>query len=164
MPDTEPSADHWTAKLPKKRVAAGALFFNKDDQVLLVEPTYVAGWDYPGGVVEADETPYAAACREIEEELGLSRTLGPLLAIDCEPAREEIPLEGLTLTFDGGVLSDDDISSIRLPPDELHRFEFCTPAEARERLPAHLWRRIALAIQARASGSAVYLENGYQLG
>ncbi|MEQ4209034.1 NUDIX hydrolase [Actinopolymorpha sp. B17G11] len=161
MSEVEQTSDHWTARLPKKRMAAGALFFDKDGRVLLVEPTYTPGWDYPGGVVEANETPYVAACREIEEELGLSTKLGALLAADWEPARDEIPLEGFGVVFDGGVLSDDEIARIRLPAEELHRFGFFTPAEAAELLPAHLWRRVSAAMRARDDATAVYLDDGY---
>jgi 8-oxo-dGTP diphosphatase len=160
MSDTQPVPEHWTAKLPKKRIVAGALFFDKDGRVLLVDPSYTKGWDYPGGVVEANETPYAGACREIEEELGLVRRLGALLAVDWETPREDVPVEGFCVVFDGGVLSDDDIASIRLQADELDAFDLCTPAEAVDLLPAYLARRVLAAIEARDSGSAVYLDDG----
>lgn len=138
MSETEPAEVHWTEKLPKKRMVGGALFFDASERVLLVDPTYMPGWDYPGGVVEAGETPYAAACREIEEELGLSKRLGALLVADWEPSREVVPVEGFTVVFDGGILSDKEIAAIRLAPKELAAFAFCTPAEAATRLPAHL--------------------------
>ncbi|MEV2220163.1 NUDIX hydrolase [Nocardia vinacea] len=48
------------AGLPRKRMGAGALFVDDVDRVLLVEPTYMGYWELPGGVVEADESPYAA--------------------------------------------------------------------------------------------------------
>lgn len=164
MPDPTPAEEHWTAKLPKKRMASGALFFDEAGRVLLVKPTYTAGWDYPGGVVEADETPYAAACREIEEELGLSKSLGRLLVVDWEPPSEEIPLEGLMTVFDGGELSEAEIGAIRVPENELHGFELCPPELVRDRMPAHLARRALAAIRARESGGTSYLENGYTVG
>ena len=52
-------------------MAAGVLYVDDQDRVLIVEPTYHDHWNLPGGVVQANESPYAAARREIGEELGL---------------------------------------------------------------------------------------------
>jgi 8-oxo-dGTP diphosphatase len=38
-------------------VAAGVLFFDEHDRVLLVDPSYKPGWEIPGGYVEAGESP-----------------------------------------------------------------------------------------------------------
>lgn len=62
--------------LPGKHVAAGVLFRDRVNRVLLVEPTYKPNWEIPGGVVEADEAPWAAASRELAEELGWDRPVG----------------------------------------------------------------------------------------
>lgn len=151
---------HWTEKLPKKRIVGGALFHDEDGRVLLVKPTYMPDWDYPGGVVEAEETPYTGTCREIEEELGLTRPVGRLLVVDWEPAHEVVPIEGLCLVFDGGALSADEIATIRIPPAELADFAFCTAEEAETRLPPYLSRRVAAAMRARDDGSTIYLDDG----
>jgi 8-oxo-dGTP pyrophosphatase MutT (NUDIX family) len=60
-------------------MAAGILFRDSRGRVLLVEPSYKPNWEIPGGVVEADESPWAAATRELSEELGWDRPLGRLL-------------------------------------------------------------------------------------
>jgi 8-oxo-dGTP pyrophosphatase MutT (NUDIX family) len=161
MPTIEPTSDHWSLELPRRWEASGALFFDELDRVLIVDPTYVEGWDYPGGVVEPDEAPYAAACREIREELGLSRQLGGLIAVDWEPRTPSVPIEGLTMVFDGGVLSAQDIELIRLPADELRAYEWCPTDQLDNRLPSLYVRRIRAAIDARAAGRVAYLENGY---
>ncbi|MCY3879316.1 MAG: (deoxy)nucleoside triphosphate pyrophosphohydrolase [Rhodobacteraceae bacterium] len=63
-------------------VAAAALI-DKDSRVLLAErPVHKALgglWEYPGGKIEAGETPEAALLRELEEELSIS-TWGSCLA------------------------------------------------------------------------------------
>jgi 8-oxo-dGTP pyrophosphatase MutT (NUDIX family) len=54
-------------------MAAGVLLTDAAERVLIVEPVYKDYWEIPGGTVDANESPYAAACRELVEELGLSR-------------------------------------------------------------------------------------------
>ncbi len=61
------------------RVSSGAVFFDSDDRLLLVKPTYKDGWNLPGGAVDAGETPREACVREVREELGIEPPVGPLL-------------------------------------------------------------------------------------
>ncbi|MDX8035431.1 MFS transporter [Lentzea sp. BCCO 10_0856] len=42
----------------------------KSDRVLLLEPSYKPNWKIPGGAVEADESPWANATRELVEVFG----------------------------------------------------------------------------------------------
>ncbi len=44
-------------RLPRKRMGAGVLFFDRAGNLLIVKPRYKAGWTIPGGVVEAGESP-----------------------------------------------------------------------------------------------------------
>jgi ADP-ribose pyrophosphatase YjhB (NUDIX family) len=64
------------ASLPAKRMGSGALIRDPEGRVLLVEPTYKATWEVPGGVVESDESPRGACARELREELGLEIAVG----------------------------------------------------------------------------------------
>jgi 8-oxo-dGTP pyrophosphatase MutT (NUDIX family) len=111
-------------------------------------------------VVEADESPYAAACREIEEELGLFRPPGLVLVLDWVPPRPG-RTEGLGIVFDGGVLTADELTAIRVPAEELRGWALCTEEQQRARLSPLLARRAAAALQARRCGGVAYLENGY---
>ena len=43
--------DEFYQSLPKKRMAAGCLFFDAHGWILLVKPTYKPTWEIPGGVV-----------------------------------------------------------------------------------------------------------------
>ncbi|MGW2748072.1 NUDIX domain-containing protein [Streptomyces sp. NPDC001450] len=100
-----PTSDYDRA-LPRKRVAAGVLFFDDQDRVLLVDPVYKDPGEIPCGAVEADESPRASAHREIKEELGLDLPPGRLLAVDWTPSRPDRS-EGLVFIYDGGHLTSE---------------------------------------------------------
>ncbi|GAB0108221.1 hypothetical protein JMUB6875_72320 [Nocardia sp. JMUB6875] len=149
----------YLARLPRKRMGAGALFVDALGRVLLVEPTYKDYWELPGGVVEAGESPGAAVVREVQEELGLRVPLGRLLAVDWVPPGLYAD-DGLMLIFDGGELDTGQASAIVLQPEELRSWAWCDEPEAATRLPDAMARRVAAAIEARVEGRTVYLEDG----
>lgn len=72
-------------------MGAAVLFTDPAGRVLLVEPTYKDYWEVPGGAVDADESPYDAAMRELKEELGLSVSPGRLLVVDWVPRVRAAP-------------------------------------------------------------------------
>jgi 8-oxo-dGTP diphosphatase len=152
----------YLAGLARKRMAATVLFFDASGRVLVVEPTYVPHWELPGGAVEADESPYAAACREVHEELLLTRPVGRLLAVDWVPPVAD-RTENVVFIFDGGELSPDEVAALRVPPDELRGWAWCTADEATELLPPLLGRRLVAALDARHASGVAYLENGTPL-
>ena len=146
--------------LPKKRVAAGALCCDVHGRTLLVKPTYKEHWQLPGGVAGADEAPLAAATRAIRRELGLPLTLDRLLVVDWVAPRDGIAIEGLLFVYDSPTLSDDQTDAISLPAEELESWAWCDDQQLRERVPAHMFRRISAARRARTDGETIYLENG----
>ncbi|WP_434089868.1 NUDIX domain-containing protein [Micromonospora purpureochromogenes] len=110
-----------------------------------------------GGTVEPDESPVDACTREIQEELGLSVSAGALLCVDWVPASP--PWDGgLLFVFDGGALTADQLTTMRLCPDELDRFEFVEPDRLGEVLSPG-WLGGSPAIAAIGRGG-VYLEDG----
>lgn len=152
----------YLAGLARKRMASTVLFFDAAGRVLVVEPTYVPYWELPGGAVEADESPYAAACREVHEELSLTRPVGRLLAVDWVPPVAD-RTESVVFIFDGGELSPDEVATLMVPPDELRGWAWCTADEATELLLPLLGRRLVAALDARSAGGVAYLENGTPL-
>lgn len=56
----------------RRASSAGVALFTVDDNVLVVKASYKDYWSFPGGVVDAGETPRQAALRELQEETGLT--------------------------------------------------------------------------------------------
>lgn len=140
------------------RTAAGVLFFDEDDRVLLVKPTYKPGWEIPGGYLHASETPSEGAAREVKEELGITPPIGRLLVADWAPH----PTEGdkLLFVFDGGVLPVDELDHITVDQAEISEYAFHTTDQLEELLIPRLARRVHAACVARTQSATVYLEHG----
>ncbi|MEV5211652.1 NUDIX hydrolase [Micromonospora sp. NPDC053740] len=143
------------------RVAAGALFFNNEGHVLLVRPSYKNHWDIPGGYVEPGESPRAACVREIEEELGLTTAVGPMLVVDWAPAEHEG--DKLLFIFDAGSLNTEQEQAIRFADGELTEWRYVAVGDLERYGPPRLTRRLRAAVAARYSGNAVYAEHGNAL-
>ncbi|MCK1816341.1 NUDIX hydrolase [Streptomyces sp. XM4011] len=146
------------AKMAHPRMAAGALFFDGADRILLVEPSYKDYRDIPGGYVEHGESPLRACVREVHEELGIKPAIGRLLVVDWAPN----PGEGdkVLYLFDGGRLSAGHRQQIALQADELRGYDFHRAELVPELTIPRLARRIAAGIQARMNGTTAYLEHG----
>jgi 8-oxo-dGTP diphosphatase len=147
------------AKQARKRVSVDVLLRDSLGRMLLVDPEYKPDWDLPGGMAEANEPPPSAAHRELCEELGLDVQPGKLLCVDWISPHG--PWDDLiNFIFDGGVLSDAEISGLRLLDDEIRAYEFCDRGEAEKRLRPYAWRRVTMALEALATGQARYLHDG----
>lgn len=141
-------------------IAAGVLLFDEADRVLLVDPTYKPGWEFPGGIVERGESPARAGHREVAEELGIELTRGlELLVVDWEPPKPP-GHGGLRLIFDGGQVPSADIGRLLLPDDELRGWRFVTEDEAARLLPPVRLDRLRWALRARKQGRPLNLESG----
>ncbi|MDQ3762446.1 MAG: NUDIX hydrolase [Actinomycetota bacterium] len=139
-------------------VAAGVLFFDDADRILLVQPTYKDYWDIPGGYVETGETPAQAAAREVREELSLKVVVGSLLVADWAPHPDEG--DKLLFIFDGGTLTAEQVDAIRLQAEELASYAFHNLPETVNLLIPRLGRRVAAAVEAHHTGRTIYLECG----
>lgn len=156
------SENEHEAKMSRPRMAAGALFFDDADRVLLVDPSYKDYRDIPGGYVEKGESPLHACAREVHEELGIEPAIGRLLVVDWAPN----PGEGdkVLYLFDGGRLTADECRHIELQADELRGYAFHDVEELPELTIPRLVRRITAGIEARAHGVTAYLEHGVAPG
>ncbi|MFE7504230.1 NUDIX domain-containing protein [Promicromonospora sp. NPDC057488] len=140
------ACDEYIKTLPRKRVAAGVLLRDGDDRVVLVEPTYKDNWEIPGGVVEADESPWSAAERELKEELGIVRRNMPVLVVDYVTGAPDGMPEGLLWIFDGGMLSAEERRTLRVFDDEVRSVELLSIEEAVKKTKPSLARRLRVAL------------------
>jgi 8-oxo-dGTP pyrophosphatase MutT (NUDIX family) len=145
-------------------LAAGVLLFDEQDRLLLVDPTYKPGWEFPGGIVENGEAPARAAIREVAEETGIQLGQIPrLLVVDWEPPRPP-GYGGLRLLFDGGRLRSADAGRLRLPVSELRGWRFVSEEEAADLLPPNRYERLRWALCARRQSAVFNLEDGVPVG
>lgn len=154
--------EQYVANLPRKRMAAGVVFRDAQGRILLQETSYKADWEVPGGVVEAGESPWAAASREVIEELGVDRPLGRLLVVDYVRPQDNRP-EGVVFLFDGGLLGETDLAEMVLGEEEIRSVAFCAFAEARARTKPLLADRLAAAVEAAEQGVTVLCEQGHRV-
>ncbi len=95
-------------------------------ELLLVRQSYRREYSLPGGGLEAGETPSLAACRELDEELGLHVAPGTL-----EPVHVETGLwDGRRDTVAFFALHLDTKPALRLDQREIVETRFVTPPEA----------------------------------
>lgn len=151
------------AELARVQMAAGLLFRDPIGRVLLVEPSYKPNWEIPGGAVEADEAPWAAARRELAEELGLDRPPGRLMVVDYIHSEDPRP-EGVRFVFDGGLLTDTELAGVSLPNDEILSASFHTRDEVRDIVKPLLAGRIESAVEVVELGVTALCENGHRVG
>lgn len=144
-------------EIPRIPASAGALIFDSTGRLLILKPTYKAGWTIPGGQVDANgETPWETCRRELREETGVEVATGRLVCVDFLRPREGRP-GGMRFLFDCGVLGDEQLSQVAVRAEEIAEHRFVPVAEALELLSAPLRRRVRAAAGAKRCR---YLEDG----
>ena len=124
---------------------AHVLVTDADGRILVVRTTYLGpGWMLPGGRVERDETPQAAAARETQEETEIEVAVERLLLVDAHRARDT------SFVFGGRCIGGE------LDPQfgEIAEAGWLTRAEIAE--SSHRLHRLLTMIEG-SGGSVVYL-------
>lgn len=131
--------------LPSKRTIAHVVFRNAVGEVLLLETTYKADWELPGGVVEPGEPPRVGAEREVAEEIGLEVQLHSPVLVDWMP-----PYLGwsdaMEYLYDGGVLDDQQIAAFVTQEREVRAAHWVPREQLAERVSPLSARRLELVL------------------
>ena len=148
--------------LPRKRLIAHVLMRDEAGRILLCDTAFKADWELPGGIVEPGEPPRTGAVREVREELGIDRAIGRLLVADWLP-----PYLGwedaVELIFDGGIVTESQLATFSLQPNEIKRVELVTLDHAADLVTPLSHRRLTVAMELTsrpASSETAYLEDG----
>ena len=125
------------ATLPYKVVAAGVLCRDERDRLLVVHDSFKQHWTIPGGVVDADEDPRAAAEREAWEEAGVRVTAGEVLGVFSASWPDRVVL----------VYAAAPLAGAEHPHEPLHAHEIDAVAwwpldEALQRLAPHIAEQV----------------------
>lgn len=142
-----------------RRVGGLLLIRDESGRVLLVKPSYRAGWQLVGGGAKRGEPPHLAAAREGVEETGHTLAVGDLLVTDYMPANPETgAVEGMNYVFDGGVLPDGSVIMLPAAEDgeepELTHYEWVHPSQLAAYCEPYQERRIRAALAVRQDPTA----------
>lgn len=151
--------DEYVRSLPRKRMSAGALFYDHSGRVLLVEPSYKSHWDIPGGSIDAGESPWAAARREVREEIGIDRAFTRLLVIDYVRDDGRMP-EGIAFVFDGGPITQAEVDALTLTDPEIVSVGLHALDVAAGKLKSTLAARVDAALRAAHQGELLLCDDG----
>jgi len=152
--------------LPKKRMASGVIFFNEAGEVLIVKPGYKDHWSVPGGVIDKNESPRAAALREVKEEVGLEPKNMQFVCLDYMSPQDSgysTHDENIQFIFFGGILTSEDAENIQVPNDEISEYRFVSKDEALKMVGNKLSNRLKPCFEAIEKGIPVYLEGGKKM-
>lgn len=128
------------ASLPRKVVAAAVLCHDEHHRLLLVHDRFKRHWTIPGGVVDADEDPRAAAQRETWEEAGARVHAGDLLGVFSASAPDR-----LILVYEAALL-DDPGPLTPVHTHEIDAVEWTALDEALERLAPSIAEQVRLCL------------------
>jgi 8-oxo-dGTP diphosphatase len=64
--------EHWLYSMHARPSSAVIILEDDQQKALIVKANYKTHWTFPGGMIDAGETPKQAAIREILEEVGLT--------------------------------------------------------------------------------------------
>ncbi|WP_372405098.1 NUDIX domain-containing protein [Streptomyces luteireticuli] len=151
-----------SARLQKVTMYGSLLFTDTAGRPLQLLSSVATGvWQFPGGNTDAGESPWETAVRECREETGLDFTGPPrLLAVHFMPSVGGWVACRAGFIFDGGALTDEQLASIRLDPDEHTEWQVRTVEDWERLCDPPTFRRLVAVMAARRGEGASYIETG----
>lgn len=146
--------------LPKKILSSGALIPNPEGEILILKPSYREGWNIPGGIIEAGESPVSGLIREIREETGLVCVeISQCAVVDHQWVDEGGYMrDSLHFVFHATPLPNTLCRQISVDGEEIIDWRFVRPEEALDLCQPELAARMRFALTER--GFPVMLTNG----
>ncbi|WP_327328933.1 MULTISPECIES: GNAT family N-acetyltransferase [unclassified Streptomyces] len=154
--------EEYASTVPKSTGSAFIFFTDRHDRPLQLRATYsrVHPWQFPGGTTDHGERPWQTAQRECHEETGLVVEGPPrLLASVFGLPGGEWPFSTTGCVFDGGRLTDEQIRSIVLDPDEHDAVRVLPLEEWEPLMPPQDFARLDAVMTARLTGTAAYFDS-----
>jgi hypothetical protein len=152
------SPDEYFNSWSRKPMSLTVIFRDEHGRVLILKPSYRENWILPGGKVADNESPIKAARLAVKESLGFDfdgRRL-VLLGVEYVAAMDSRP-EMMVFMFEGGTLSENQISCIKLSDKSLD-FRCVYLSEAKGLLTDRTIRKINICLN--DPESCHYFENG----
>jgi mutator protein MutT len=119
---------------PHLKIALALIW--RDGQILLSKRLTTADhlpdiWEFPGGKVEADESPAEAAVREAREEIGLEvEVVGTLVPIEWEYETRRVTLYPFDCQILGGNVETLQVAAVKFVAPRDLKIEDFPPANA----------------------------------
>ncbi|MCA6090976.1 NUDIX hydrolase [Streptomyces sp. SCA3-4] len=157
------SPAEYVKTVPKVTLAAAVLLTVGPDRPVMLRSVFKGtGWQFPGGNTDDGEDPRATAARETEEETGL-RVRGPmdlLLMQFIHPGVKGWPIGKIVCVFDGGNITWEQFTSIRLDPEEHDHVRALEWESWVTQADSYRVKLLDTVHRARATGRAAYLVRG----
>lgn len=154
--------EEYASTVPKSTGSAFIFFTDQHDRPVQLRATYsqVHPWQLPGGTMDHGERPWQTAQRECREETGLTVEGPPcLLASVFGLPGDDWPFSTTGCVFDGGRLTDEQIRSIVLDPDEHDAVRVLPLKEWEPLMPPQDFARLDAVMTARLTGAAAYFDS-----
>lgn len=94
------------------KIGAFGIIFDEQQRVLLCHRCDFDVWNLPGGGVEANESPWEAVVREVQEETGLKVKVERLTGVYFKPDKNEIVFSFACKIYGGAIRTNNEADKI----------------------------------------------------